>query len=48
MNYTPYTAYKWLRNLGLSHEDADKLTESREKFEFYVNSLDACMKVLHG
>jgi hypothetical protein len=45
---TPRTAYELLRAIGVDHEDAVKIVESREKFEFYMQSLDACMAVLHG
>ena len=36
---TPYTAFRWLLGLGLEPEQAMRLCESREKFEYYVEVL---------
>ena len=38
---TPYTAYQWLRGLGLTHEASVGLTASRTKFEYFLAVLKA-------
>ena len=43
---TPETAFKWLLSIGIDRESALKLCDSREKFEYFVNTLSSMLEVL--
>ena len=36
---TPMSAYKWLREIGLSHEVSLELTKRKDMFDYYVETL---------
>ena len=41
---TPYSAYHWLRGLGLSHEQAMGLTTSNDKYEYFMACVEDFIK----
>ena len=46
MIYTPEWAYNWLMSIGLGSDDALRLIESREKFEYFCGVLEAMVNEL--